>query len=75
MDLKERSMDTKHDKRPGEFPDDLERNPGIGQSKGSFMTGVPPEEIDGENTVEGDAENDSTAGDGVPQEERERTNR
>jgi hypothetical protein len=38
------------------------------------MTGIPPEEIEGENTVEGDAENDSTASDGVPQEERERTN-
>jgi hypothetical protein len=67
--------DTKHQKDKSPFPDDLERNPGIGQSKGSFMTGIPPEEIEGENTVEGDAENDSTAGDGVPQEERERTNR
>jgi hypothetical protein len=40
------------------FKSDLERNPGIGQSKGSFATGVPPEEIEGENTVEGDVEND-----------------
>lgn len=67
--------DTKHQKGESPFPDDLERNPGIGQSKGGFMTGIPPEEIEGENTVEGDAENDSTATDGVPQEERERTNR
>jgi hypothetical protein len=65
---------SKHTKGPSPFRSDLERNPGIGQSKGSFMTGIPPEEIEGENTVEGDAENDSTASDGVPQEERERTN-
>jgi hypothetical protein len=55
--------------------DDLERNPGIGQSKVSLATGEDPEEIAGENTVEGDVENDSTASDGVPQEERGRTNR
>jgi hypothetical protein len=66
--------DSKHGKGDSPFADDLERNPGIGQSKGSFATGVPPQAIEGENTVEGDAENDSTANDGVPQEERERTN-
>jgi hypothetical protein len=54
--------------------DDLERNPGIGQSKGSFATGIPPEEIEGENTVEGDVDNDTTANDGVPQHEKARTN-
>jgi hypothetical protein len=67
--------DTKHNKGESPFPDDLERDAGIGQSKGSFMTGEDPAEIKGENTVEGDVENDSTAGDGVPQEERERANR
>jgi len=66
---------TKHDKRPSPFADDLERNPGIGQSKGSFATGIPPEEIEGENTVEGDIDNDSTAADGVPERQRERSNR
>ena len=55
--------------------DDLERNPGIGQSKGTFATGEGPEEIAGENTVEGDIDNDSTASDGVPQEDRGRTNK
>jgi hypothetical protein len=65
---------TKHPKGKSPFTDDLERNPGIGQSKGSFMTGIPPEEIEGENTVEGDVENDSTANDGVPERERLRTN-
>ena len=65
---------SKHDKAAKPFADDLEKNPGLGQSKGSFMTGIPPEEIEGENTVEGDVENDSTANDGVPERERERTN-
>ena len=64
---------TKHAKGRSPFADDLQRNPGIGQSKGSFATGIPPEEIEGDNTVEGDIENDTTATDGVPQEERERT--
>jgi hypothetical protein len=65
---------TKHPKGRSPFQSDLERNPGIGQSKGSFATGIPPEEIEGENTVEGDVENDSTASDGVPQREKARTN-
>ncbi|MFL6726831.1 MAG: hypothetical protein ACJ8FS_10000 [Sphingomicrobium sp.] len=64
----------KHPNRMSPFKGDLERNPGVGQSKGSFATGIPPEEIEGENTVEGDVENDSTIADGVPEEERERTN-
>ena len=41
--------------------EDLRRNPGIGQSKGTFATGVDPEEIEGENTFEGDVENDPDA--------------
>lgn len=45
---------SKHDKGPSPFPDDLERNPGIGQSKG----GTRPEDLDGANTIEGDVEND-----------------
>jgi hypothetical protein len=66
---------SKHGKGDSPFADDLERNPGIGQSKGSFMTGESPESIQGESTVEGDVENDSTPNDGAPEEERERTNR
>ena len=65
---------SKHQKGSSPFPDDLDRNPGIGQSKGSFMTGIPPEEIEGENTVEGDLDNDTTAAGGVPQRRREHTN-
>jgi hypothetical protein len=56
-------------------PDDLERNPGIGQSKGAFATGEDPEDLEGENTFVGDVDNDSTANDSVPLEERGRTNK
>jgi hypothetical protein len=65
---------TKHDDRGGPFPNDIERNPGIGQSKGSFATGEDPESIEGENTTEGDVDNDTTPTDGVPQREKARTN-
>ena len=65
---------TKHQKGESPFTDDLDRNPGIGQSKGSFMTGERPETIKGENTVEGDVENGSTANDGVPEGDREQMN-
>jgi hypothetical protein len=37
------------------------------------MAGIPPQEIEGGNTVEGDDDND-TAGGGVAEEEREWTN-
>ena len=64
----------KHDKRPNPKRDeDLKRNPGIGQSKGSFMTGTPPEEVEGENTVEGDNENNAGRF-GQVKTGRERTN-
>jgi hypothetical protein len=65
---------TKREKAKSPFRDDLERNPGIGQSKGSFATGILPEAIEGENRVEGDVDNDTTATDGVPEKERGRTN-
>ena len=45
---------SKHDKGPSPFTDDLDRNPGIGQSPG----GTQPDDLDGENTIEGDVEND-----------------
>ena len=66
---------TKHDKDGNPVLDrDLERNPGIGQSKGAFATGESPEELEGENTTEGDVDNDSTPTDGVPQHQKARTN-
>jgi hypothetical protein len=65
---------SKHEKGDSPFTDDLKRNPGIGQSKASFATGISPSEIEGENTVEGDVDNDSTAADGVRQRSPEQTN-
>ena len=60
---------------PTPFPDDLERNPGIGQSKGTFATGEDPESIEGVSTVEGDAENDANALGGINEHQRIRTNK
>ena len=57
-------MGNKHpppDEQPVTLPDDLEENPGIGQSKGLFgRTGAKDADlIEGENTVEGDVENNA----------------
>ena len=63
---------SKHDKTegPSPFPDDLERNPGIGASEGAFArTDVDPEAIEGRTTYEGDVENQA-ATDGSAQEGR-----
>ena len=52
---------SKHDKGDSPFQDDLGRDPGIGQSKGVFATGGHPQTIKGENTIEGDIDNDPAA--------------
>ncbi|HEU4967336.1 hypothetical protein [Sphingomonas sp.] len=67
--------DSKHDKGKSPFRSDLDRNPGVGQSKGAFMTGEDPEELEGENTVEGDVENDTTAVGGASDRKLGHTNR
>ena len=54
--------------------DNLERDPGIGSSKGSSATSEDPKAIDGESTVEGDVENDSTYGGGADPAQLGRTN-
>lgn len=55
---------SKHDKSAGEgpFTSDLDRDPGIGQSAGSFATGEDPEELEADNSKEGDVENDPASG-------------
>jgi hypothetical protein len=63
-------MANKHfrpDETPVDLPDDLERNPGIGQSKGLFsMTSSQDMElIEGENTIDGDTDNDAGAAGGI----------
>lgn len=56
-------------------PSDLERNPGIGSSKGAFRTGADPETIEADNTVEGDVENGTTESGGIARREEGRTNK
>ena len=63
-------MSDKHprpDEQPAMLPDDLDENPGIGQSNGLFArTGSDDAElIEGDNTVEGDTENDGGNAGGV----------
>jgi hypothetical protein len=48
---------------------DLRSNPGIGQSKGAYAMGGKLDDVDGENTIEGDVENDPDA-QGQPTETR-----
>jgi len=54
---------------------DLARDPGIGQSKGTKATGIDPDEIAGENTFEGDVENDMSSTGGVNPNQQGRTNK
>ena len=67
----------KHDKtRPEDRPrDDLEDNPGIGQSAGLFATGADPNELAGESTMEGDVENNAGAADQASETRLGRTNK
>jgi hypothetical protein len=54
--------------------EDLRRNPGIGQSKGSFATGEDPELLEGENSAEGDVDNDANAQGGIDENQKVRAN-
>ena len=67
---------SKHDKSDGEgpFTSDLKDDPGIGQLPGLFATGEDPDLIEGENTSEGDVENDATTGGGAGETRIGRTN-
>jgi hypothetical protein len=53
--------------QPVEREDDLERQPGIGQSGGLFARTSDEDKalIEGENVIEGDVENDSSVGGGA----------
>jgi hypothetical protein len=55
------------EKAPSDLQDDLERDPGISQSAGLFARTKSDEAdlIQGENTVEGDTDNDSGVGGGI----------
>jgi hypothetical protein len=65
-------------KQPRQDPkmdQDLEHNPGIGQSKGAYAMGGDLDDAEGENTVEGDIENDPDNLGRVPEGKLGRTNR
>jgi hypothetical protein len=64
------------DEQPVELQDDLERNPGIGGSEGLFARqgGDDAGLIEGDNTVEGDVENDVQGHGGIDEHQRGRTN-
>lgn len=64
---------TKHPKTTTPSDVDLKRNPGIGTSKGTIKQGEI--ELDGDNTFEGDVENDTTAGGGINPRQTGRTNK
>ena len=69
---------SKHDQtdvKDNPFSKDLDRDPGIGKSKGTFATGEDPEAIEGENAVDGDVQNDSTYGDGADPSQLGRRNK
>ena len=53
--------------QPVELQDDLDRNPGIGSSQGLFARagGGDAELIEGDNTFEGDEQNDGGVAGGV----------
>ena len=56
-------------------PSDLERNPGIKSSQGTFGRGTDPGAIEGENTFEGDVMNDAGIDNALPRDRRGRTNK
>jgi hypothetical protein len=61
-------------KTPDPLPaDDLDCDPGIGSSKGTTISGEDPHILAGENTSEGDVENDTTPSGGVDPNQRQRT--
>ena len=62
--------------QPVKLTDDLERNPGIGQSPGlGRAEGVSFADIEGDNTTEGDVDNDVGANGEVRPGQRGRENR
>jgi hypothetical protein len=73
-------MTKKHpppDEQPVKLPDDLDENPGIGQSKGLFARAGSKDAdlIEGASTVEGDVENDATLGQGADERRLGRKNK
>ncbi len=70
-------MTSKHPKtQPQDRPrSDLAVDPGIGRSKGSFMTGEDPRDLDGGSTFEGDVENQTNPEGGIDKNDAGRGSR
>ncbi|MVA37402.1 hypothetical protein [Agrobacterium vitis] len=71
-------MTNQHPKTEKPSDKDLRQNPGIGASKGTIKSGEILDEdqsLDGDNTFEGDVENDVTAQGGIDPLQTGRTNK
>jgi hypothetical protein len=71
-------MTNQHPKTERPTDKDLQRNPGIGSSKGTAESGEMLEEndaLDGNNTFEGDVENDVTPQGGIDPNQTGRSNK
>ncbi len=64
----------KHDKTKKPTDKDLKDNPGIGQSAG-LTTADDAELLEGENTFEGDTDNNTSRSGGAHPRDRQRANR
>ncbi|TGQ37329.1 MULTISPECIES: hypothetical protein [unclassified Mesorhizobium] len=65
---------TRHPKSKRPSDADLRNNPGIGTSKGTIKEGDDVE-LEGDSTIEGDVENDTTAAGGINPRQKMRTNK
>lgn len=71
-------MTNRHPKTHHPTDKDLKENPGIGTSKGTIRAGDildEDETLDGDNTFEGDVENDVTPQGGIDPDQTGRTNK
>lgn len=70
-------MPNQHRKTERPSDKDLTQNPGIGVSKGTIKGGdvLDDEGLDGDNTFEGDVENDVTRQGGINPDQTGRTNK
>ena len=66
-------MSGRHPKTHRPSDKDLHQNPGIGTSKGTIKGG--DDSLDGDNTFEGDVENDVTPQGGIDPDQTGRTNK
>lgn len=73
--MADRKQPQRQPRRDPKLDADLRANPGIGQSKGAYAMGGDLDYAEGDNTVEGDVENDTNPSGGVPEGRLGRTNR